>query len=59
MGNATTEIADGISSKIKGGVGVNFTALGKILLLIICLGYSIKDQRYLEIPQASLILLIL
>lgn len=37
MGNATTEIADGIANKIKGGPGVDFTALGKILLLIICL----------------------
>lgn len=37
MGDATTEIANGLVSKIHGGTGVDFTALGKILLLIICL----------------------
>jgi len=35
MGDAITEIAEGIASKISGGTGIDFTALGKILLFII------------------------
>jgi len=34
MGDAITEIAEGIASKIGGGTGIDFTALGKILLFI-------------------------
>lgn len=37
MGNATTTITEGIMSKIKGGPGIDFTALGKIILTIIVL----------------------
>lgn len=37
MGDATTKIYEGIVSKIKGGAGVDFTALGKILLTLIML----------------------
>lgn len=36
-GNATTIITDGILSKIKGGAGIDFEALGKILLTLIAL----------------------
>lgn len=37
MGNATTEIANGIISKIKGGEGIDFGKLGNILLLLVSL----------------------
>ncbi len=37
MGNATTELANGIISKIRGGDGINFGKLGSILLLLISL----------------------
>ena len=37
MGDATTNIAEGIGSKINGGAGVDFDALAKILLLIVSL----------------------
>lgn len=37
MGNATTEIADGIYSKISGGAGIDFDAIKKILLTLIVL----------------------
>jgi ATP-binding cassette subfamily B protein len=37
LGNATTKISEGILSKIKGGPGIDFTALGKILITIVCL----------------------
>ncbi len=42
MGDATTEIANGIIGKIRGGDGINFTKLGNILLLLISL-YSISS----------------
>ncbi|MBH1941519.1 ABC transporter ATP-binding protein [Mobilitalea sibirica] len=42
MGNATTEIANGIVSKIGGGSGIDFSKLGRILLLLIFL-YSISS----------------
>ncbi len=42
MGNATTEIANGIISKIGGGEGINFGKLGKILLLLISL-YAVSS----------------
>lgn len=37
LGNATTVITEGLVSKIKGGSGIDFTRLGKILLTIIVL----------------------
>jgi len=37
MGDATTQISDGIVSKIKGGAGIDFDALGKILIILIVL----------------------
>ena len=41
MGNATTEIFNGLVSKIQGGDGINFSALAKILnTLIILYGVS-------------------
>lgn len=36
-GNATTKIADGIMSKIKGGTGIDFDGLAKILITLIIL----------------------
>ncbi len=42
MGDATTEIANGIISKIKGGEGVDFDKLAEILLLLVSL-YSISS----------------
>lgn len=42
MGDATTEIANGIISKIGGGEGINFSKLGRILLLLISL-YAISS----------------
>lgn len=37
MGNATTTITEGIMSKIQGGPGIDFSALGKIILTVIVL----------------------
>ncbi len=37
MGNATDEIVDGIVNKIGGGSGINFDALAKIIITIVCL----------------------
>lgn len=37
MGNATTELFDGLMSKISGGAGINFTKINKILLTLIIL----------------------
>lgn len=42
MGNATTEIAEGLMDKIKGGTGIDFTALGKILLTLIII-YAVSS----------------
>jgi ATP-binding cassette subfamily B protein len=42
MGDATTEIANGIISKIKGGDGIDFGKLANILLLLVGL-YSISS----------------
>ena len=41
MGDATTKISEGIISKIKGGAGIDFDALGKILITLIVL-YAIS-----------------
>ena len=35
LGNATTEIFNGLVSKVSGGAGIDFTKLGKILLFLI------------------------
>ncbi|MBR2833997.1 MAG: ABC transporter ATP-binding protein [Bacilli bacterium] len=35
LGNATTEIFNGLISKINGGTGINFNKLGKIILFLI------------------------
>lgn len=37
LGNATTEIFNGIVNKISGGLGIDFDKIGKILLTLICL----------------------
>lgn len=37
MGDATTKIVEGITSKIKGGEGIDFDALGTILITLIIL----------------------
>ena len=37
MGNATTELFNGLMSKISGGAGINFTKINKILLTLIIL----------------------
>ena len=37
LGNATTEIFNGIVSKISGGAGIDFDAIGRILLMLILL----------------------
>lgn len=37
LGNATTELFNGIVSKISGGSGINFDKIAKILLLLLCL----------------------
>ena len=41
MGNGTTKITEGIISKIGGGAGIDFDALGKILITLIIL-YAIS-----------------
>lgn len=42
LGNATTEIFNGLVNKISGeGAGINFDAIGKILIFLICL-YAIS-----------------
>lgn len=37
LGNATTELFNGVISKYTGGAGVNFTKIGKILLFLLAL----------------------
>ena len=37
LGNATTEIFNGIMSKFSGGSGINFGAVGQILIFLLCL----------------------
>lgn len=41
LGNATTEIYNGIISKISGGIGINFEKLAKILITVLSL-YAIS-----------------
>ena len=35
LGNATQEIFNGVMSRLSGGTGINFTAVGKILLWLV------------------------
>ena len=37
LGNATTEIFNGVMSKFSGGSGINFGAIGQILIFLICI----------------------
>lgn len=37
LGNATTELFNGIMSKISGGEGINFSEIARILIFLICL----------------------
>ena len=37
LGNATTEIFNGLVSKVSGGDGIDFTKVGKILLTLVAL----------------------
>lgn len=37
LGNATTELFNGVISKYTGGAGINFTKIGKILLFLLAL----------------------
>lgn len=37
LGKATTEIFNGLISKINGGAGIDFSKIGKILLILLCL----------------------
>ena len=37
LGNATTELFNGITSKISGGPGIDFNKIGNILLLLLIL----------------------
>lgn len=41
LGKATTEIFNGLISKVNGGAGIDFEKIGKILLILLCLyGFS-------------------
>ena len=44
LGKATTEIFNGLVSKVSGGDGMNFGKIGQILLTVLCL----CDQRNLQ-----------
>jgi ATP-binding cassette subfamily B protein len=48
LGNATTKISEGISSRISGGPGVDFTALGKILITLIILYATSSAFSYIQ-----------
>jgi ATP-binding cassette subfamily B protein len=48
LGNATTKISEGIISKISGGPGVDFTALGKILVTLIILYAASSVFSYIQ-----------
>lgn len=37
LGNATTEIFNGLVGKVSGGAGIDFGAIGKILVTLLCL----------------------
>ena len=52
LGNATTEIFNGIVNKISGGSGIDFDKIGKILLTLIGL-YVVFDFLGSFIPGGS------
>lgn len=37
LGNATTEIFNGLVGKVSGGAGIDFDAIGRILVMLLCL----------------------
>lgn len=48
LGKATTEIFNGLVSKVQGGTGINFTRIGHILLIMICLYLASMAMSYIQ-----------
>lgn len=48
LGKATTEIFNGLVSKVQGGAGINFTRIGHILLIMICLYLASMAMSYIQ-----------
>ena len=48
LGKATTEIFNGLVSKVKGGTGIDFTKIGHILLIMICLYLTSMIMSYIQ-----------
>ena len=51
LGNATTEIFNGLVGKVSGGPGIDFDAIGKILLTL--LGLYAVSYTHLTLPTNS------
>lgn len=48
LGKATTEIFNGLMGKVQGGEGINFTKIGNILLLMLCLYLASMAMSYIQ-----------
>ena len=48
LGKATTEIFNGLVGKVQGGEGINFTKIGHILLLMLCLYLASMVMSYIQ-----------
>ena len=48
LGNATTELFNGVISKYTGGAGINFTKIGKILLFLLALHICSAIFSYIQ-----------
>lgn len=48
LGNATTELFNGLISKYSGGSGINFVKIGQILLILLCLYVASAIFSYIQ-----------
>ncbi len=48
LGRATTEIFNGLVSRVQGGAGINFKRIGYILLIMICLYLTSMAMSYIQ-----------
>lgn len=48
LGKATTEIFNGLVSRVQGGAGINFTRIGHILFIMICLYLASMAMSYIQ-----------
>ena len=48
LGKATTEIFNGLMGKVQGGTGIDFTKIGHILLIMLCLYLTSMIMSYIQ-----------